>query len=183
MKQLKWLVFIILFHSPPSQAVEVFLYGGSMLHSTLGGCCTSSGGKTGGGVLARFDVRSVGELDIAGYSDGRWSEGSVLYPVYLLGGVRQVDAGNGSSSITVQTVADWRLITSVGGGYFSHTTRTTTFDLPTLVTGLFITDLNQIMYSWDDHLSFGAILQLTFAMSQSDQSWLMGTFLTVAYNF
>lgn len=175
-------VFAWLLYSQSAGAVELSFYGGPLSHSALGGCCSSSGTKFGGGVLGRLDLEKIGDIELLAYSDGRWSEGEVLKPFYILGGKSSADGASGEM-IDVKTVHSWRWISSFGGGYFSHTTRTVKFDLPALVTGLSLSNFNHILYSLDDHWSLGATVQISVAISTSDQSFLVGSFLNMSYDF
>jgi hypothetical protein len=175
-------VFISLLGSASVQALELSAYGGPLGHATLGGCCRSSGNKIGGGLLGRITLSATGEIELLAFSNGRWSEGQILKPFYILGGSTTMDVGAGDL-VEAKALHDWRWITSFGGGYFSHTTRTQKFDLPVLVTGLVFSAFNQVLYSIDDKWSAGGILQVSVGMSASDQSFLVGTFLTAAYAF
>ncbi len=165
-----------------ANALELHAYGGPLGHSNLGGCCTSSGTKIGGGLLGRLDLDVTGEIQLLAYSDGRWSEGQILKPFYIIGGSSGADGAAGEL-VNVRTVHDWRWLTSFGGGYFSHTTKTKKFDLPVLVTGITLSAFNHLLYSINDKWSVGGLAQISVGISASDQSFVIGTFMTVGYEF
>lgn len=181
MKLLKFFLTILFIISFRAEALELTLYGGALSHTAVSGCCSSSGVKTGGGILGRFDFDRLGQLEFSGYSDGRWTEGLILRPLYVIGQPAKIDTGAGDL-VEAQTIANLRWISSVGGGYFSHTTNSRKFDLPVLVTGLTLSNMNQFLYSIDDRWSAAGMLQLTLGWSRSDVSFLLGGYLGVVYN-
>lgn len=184
--RLSLLIFLLLTSAlsagPAARATEFLAYGGALTHSAAGGCCQSTGTKPGGGVLGRFELKPFGEVDLLAYSDGRWSEGIIAKPYYLMGAPNRADTGAGEM-VEAVTVSNWRWISSFGAGFFTHTSRRKKFDLPILISGLVFSNINQFMYAVNDRWSAGGILQLSFAISASDTSALVGTYFGVAYNF
>lgn len=163
-------------------AGELMVYSGPLLHSALTGCCASSGTKVGVGALVRLDVSQVKTIDIQAYSDGRWNEGQVLKPFYLYGTPARLDSGAGEMVIA-KTVSNWKWISSVGGGYFSHTTTTKDFSLPVRVSGFLLSNFNQFIYSYNSEWSALAMLQLSFATSRSDKSIVFGSQIGIGFEF
>jgi hypothetical protein len=180
-KLLKILFFFSVFIAHSAFAVELTVFMGPLSHSAASGCCKSSGSANANGILGRFDFERVGPLEFAVLTNGRWSEGSLLKPFYLYGQGPRFDTGTGDM-IRAQTISDWRWISSVGVGYYSHTTTTSDFNLPILVAGLSLTNMNQFIYSINDEWSLAAMVQLTFGWSKSDTSFLVGNYVGLVYN-
>lgn len=184
MERLSYLAILLLLGlvTHTAKATEISVFAGTLNHSAVGGCCLSSGNKTGAGALGTFDLKPFGDINLHAYTDGRWSEGVIGKPYYLIGQRSRTDTGSGDM-VQAFTVSNWRWVTSIGIGYFSHTTTQKRYSLPILVTGFVVSNMNQILYSIDDNWSAGAVLQFSAGISASDTSVLVGTYLTVAYTF
>ncbi len=165
-----------------SFAVEFLSYFGLMNHNNVGGCCQNDQQRNGGGILTRLELSEWGVYDFSIYSNGFWSEGLVMKPYYLVGSPNRFDTGAGEQ-IKVKTVSDWKWIASFGGGYFIHSSRTKNYDLPILLNGIVLTNFNQFVYSFNQHLYGLGILQFSYAISRNNQSLLFGNFLGIGYDF
>jgi len=119
-------------------------------------------------------------IDIAAFTDRRWTEFVILKPLFLMGESSVLDP-SGDANIKVRRVSDWKFVFSYGGGYFTHSTRTKNFDLPAITNGIVFTSQSQLGYSINDRLAVVGILQFGIAWAKDDKGTQLGTFLGVNY--
>lgn len=181
-KPLKQFGFLILFVllTPKTQAIEIQPFYGPLKYERIDGCCQSDTGRNGTGVLVRLNSADFNEWDVIGYTDRKWSQFSVLKPIYVWGSPMQNDPSL-DSAIQIQRLQNWVAIVSLGGGYFIHSTRTILYDLPALVSGFTIEAHSQLRYTINDTWSVVGSLHLGLSAASDDRGFLSGVFLGFNY--
>jgi hypothetical protein len=180
-----FLLVILLLISAPFESLkanEIIVYAGGLNHANLSGCCKSNGLKAGAGIVTRINFEKFSDLEISGFSNGKWNEAVVAKPFYILGSKNRINISD-DQQISAKYVANWKWIASPGMGYFTNVVRTKDFDLPALVTGLSLNLNNYFMYSINQSWSINLIIQTGFGLSKSEQSFLLGGHLGLGYEF
>jgi len=131
------------------------------------------GGTAG---IVRLNFEKIGTWDIFGMSDTKWSEASLLRPIYLIG-ERVVFDPTTDSSTQVRRVPRSTLVLSYGGGFFTHNTRTKRFNLASLVTGISLVLHLEYHYALSDQFSIVALGRVGAALSFDDRGTMIAPML------
>lgn len=134
------------------------------------------------GLLTRIDVDSLGGIELYSYTDQRWTEFSILRPVPLFGDSLQQDPTH-DEDIIVRRRSKLNFTFSYGAGLFNHSTRTKTYDLPALSSGLSLITLTNMKYNLTKNMSISGIFQFSVSIGQDDKGLLNGLFLGLNYDF
>jgi hypothetical protein len=136
-------------------------------YEAIDGCCQSASPRGGAGGVLRLELGDWGTWDVFGMSDIKWNELALLRPVYLVGQPIRLDPTlDGSTS--VKRIRRYSLLWAYGGGFFTHNTRTTQFDLATLVGGLTLVNHLEFQYSLSDRFSLVLMARAGIAFSLDD---------------
>lgn len=153
----------------PTQAIQVSLVAGVNQHTSMEACCVSGGTRPGVGFIGELSGFFQNDFHVSGFSTGTWNEVNGLIPFYWIGSPTRkvVPLVPGES---VKNVSQWRVSSSVGLGYFSHTTKTKDFLVPILISGVLITNVNTLRYSLGEDWSLLMNAQFSFGLHRSGSS-------------
>jgi hypothetical protein len=163
---------LVLSLSGKAWAMDVIPLYTSQKYTTLGGCCQSAPTRNGGAGILRLSHEAFGTWDVFGMSDIKWNEIALLKPVYLMGEPTLFDPTLDGIS-KVRRVRKYTVVWSYGGGFYQHNTRTTRFDLATLVSGLTLMNHFEFQYSLTDKLSLVGIARVGAAISFDDRGLIL----------
>ena len=177
------LVASITFCASTGKAIDLFPVVGMVDRTPASGCCRKMDSQMGFGMLTRFPTNSVlGDIEMFGFSDFRWSEVSAAKFIYILGEAPKVDPVS-TPELTIKRFTMWTMTLSYGAGFFTHNTRTTGYNLPTLVTGGELVSRGHLTYHINDSWFAGGLLSFALAFSAVDASFNTGLAFGLGYRF
>lgn len=185
---LNYFVILILFTlgSWGEQAcgVDIMPYTGIVDITPISGCCKKVESSVGFGAIVRIQKvnKSIGDLEVSGFSDFKYSEANLSKYIYLIGGAAQTDPLS-SSEVSILRLSAFTLSLSYGLGFFSYNTKTTQYNLPILVAG--IQGLSRLMlsYTLTDVLSINTLVSFGLGYSFDTLNFNLGTGVGITYRF
>lgn len=166
------IIAFLLLGSFPAAAMEIIPLLTRQQYMALDGCCQSSSARWGGGGILRLSLEEVGTWDIYGMSDMKWNEVALLKPTYLIGTPVHFDPS--MDPVTkVRRVPKYTVIWSYGAGLYTHNTRTTRFDLASLVTGFSFINHFEFQYALNDSFALVAVGRLGLGLSFDDRGLIV----------
>lgn len=167
-----------------AHAVELIPFTGYNDVTPISGCCQHLAPSLGYGILARITKVSkvIGDIELGGFSDFRYSEGSVAKYLYLIGSGPQTDPISGAE-VTVTRYTTMTLSLSYGLGFFSHNTKTTQYSLPALNAGLLAFSRFNLSYLLSDVWSLTSLVTFGLGYSESAMNFNLGYALGASYRF
>lgn len=141
--------------------LDFSFYTGYGSYQKLDGCCQSTGSRWGMGM----EVPLFKNWSLGAYTDRQWSE-FTLHKKFVWGSDSAHISPSEDSHIRAKRIPDFIFMTSLGGGYFIHSTRTLRYDLPALVSGgLLSVQLNALSSIYENFfISLGAQGEGAFAL-------------------
>lgn len=174
---------LVLFGTSRAWAIDVYPWTGFVDRAPISGSNRHQDPGIGVGLMTRVTtLGKLGNVEIAGFSDFKWSEMSIAKYFYIYGNPPQTDPQS-TKEMTITRYSDLTVTGSYGVGFFSHNTRTQTYDLPTLVTGA--EGVLRVMgdYMIDDRWSVFGLLSGALAISPVDMNFNMGVGVGFGYRF
>lgn len=173
---------ILLLLSPGVQAIQVSMITGVNSHSSQEGCCSSAGSRMGIGIAGEISELLETEIHLLAFSTGRWNEANLLLPIYWRGAPTRENPGIDRGE-TIKYVSRWRVYSSFGLGYFSHATKTKEFQIPILISGGLLTNLNTIRYSFQEKWSLQLSAQFGLGLHRTGTSFSNSIISGFGYEF
>jgi hypothetical protein len=178
------LALAVVLLSPVARAVEVMPFAGIVDVTPISGCCRHVSAAQGYGAMMRLQNvnKFLGDVEIVGYSDFKYSEASFAKYIYLYGAEPQVDP-NSSVDVAVTRFSTWKVTLSYGLGFFTHNTKTERYDLPALVAGVQAVSRIMLGYTLSDKWSVNGIVSTGLGYSLDETDFDLGTGLGFSYRF
>ena len=167
-----------------AHAIDVMPYTGLIDVTPISGCCKHVSSSIGFGILTRLPKvsKALGDIEIVGYSDFKYSEASLSKFIYLYGASPQVDPLS-TSDTTITRLSGYTLTLSYGLGFFTHNTTTVRYELPALVAGLQAVSRLLLNYTITDTWSANALVSTGLGYSLDETDFNLGFGAGFTYRF
>ena len=169
--------------APPSRIREASVYTGMLDRTPISGCCSKQDSQMGFGLIVRLpEIGTLGDIELTGFSDLKWSEMSISRYQFLFGDRPKTDP-NSSPDVTVTYVKTWSLVWSYGVGFFSQSTKTKAFNRATVTVGIQPITRFTLTRSLSDLWYLTVTGSAGFSISDLDQNFNMGGGVGIGYRF
>lgn len=169
---------------PPAGAIELIPYAALTDVTPLSGCCQRQAATPGFGVLAHIPKLHplLGDVELDGFSDFKFSEASIAKYLYLVGSGPQLDPSS-TKEMRIMKYSQFTTTFSFGLGFFSHNTNTTLYNLPTLVTGAQAVSRVILSYTVNDVWSVSTMAKGGLGYSNLETIFYIGFGLGASFRF